>query len=194
MNARILSLCIAMILTAPLAAAEPMRLVKSPALSPDGALLAFEWNGDLWVARSDGGEARQLTTHPGKDSQPNFSPDGNSIAFLSDRDGGSQVFTVPVAGGTPQQITFHTAGYDQIDWAPDGKKLLVKATRDFFWKHGERFFMIDKSPRPVEYLLFDDYGTDGQISPNGKKLLFTREGDPWWRKGYQGSRQPGLAF
>jgi tricorn protease len=165
-----------------------MRLVKFPALSPDGALLAFEWNGDLWVARHDGGDVRQLTTYPGKDSQPKFAPDGKTIAFLSDRDGNSQVFTMPVGGGTPQQLTFHTAGYDQLDWTPDGKRLVVKATRDFLWRHGERFFTIDAAPRPAERLVFDDYGSDAQISPDGKKLLFTREGEPWWRKGYRGSK------
>jgi tricorn protease len=189
MNGRILSLLLAAFsLAGPLFAAEPMRLAKFPALSPDGALVAFEWNGDLWVARSGGGEARQLTTHPGKDSQPKFSPEGGTIAFLSDRDNGSQVFTVPVSGGAPQQLTYHTAGYDQLDWAADGKRLIVKATRDFFWKHGERFFMIDAKPRPAETLVFDDYGTDAQLSPDGKKILFTREAEPWWRKGYQGSR------
>ncbi len=37
-------------------------------------------------------------------------------------------------------------------------------------------------------MLFDDYGSDGTLSPDGKKLLFTREGEAWWRKGYTGSR------
>ena len=37
-------------------------------------------------------------------------------------------------------------------------------------------------------MLFDDYGSNGCLSPDGKKLLFTREGAPWWRKGYHGSQ------
>ncbi len=187
MKSRILALCVVLGIVS-VGHAEPMRLVKHPSLSPDGAHVAFEWNGDLWVARSDGGDARQLTAHPGKDSQPRFSPDGKTIAFLSDREGSPQVFTVPIAGGTPQQLTHHTAGYDQVSWLPDGERLLVKANRDFFWRHGDRHFVINKTPRSAETLLFDDYGTDAQLSPDGKKLLFAREGEPWWRKGYQGTR------
>src|SRR5262245_59496914 len=106
-NSRTLAFFLVLLSTKPLLA-EPMRLVKFPAVAADGARISFEWNGDLWVARSDGTDVRQLTTHPGKDAQPKFSPDGQSIAFLSDRDGGAQVFIVPVGGGTPRQITFHT--------------------------------------------------------------------------------------
>ena len=167
------------------AAREPIRLPNNPALSPDGKLLAFDWNGDIWVASSHGGEARQLTTHPGKDSQPKFSPDGQEIAFISDREGSTQVFTVPVQGGTPRQVTFHSAGHAVQEYTRDGM-LLVKATRDHFWKHGERFFTISTKERAAEQMLFDDYGSDGALSPDGTKLLFTREGEQWWRKGYTG--------
>src|SRR2546425_456333 len=67
-------------------------------------------------------------------------------------------------------------------------RLLVKATRDNFWRHGERFFTVKTKERAAERLIFDDYGSDGTLSPDGKKLLFTREGEGWWRKGYKGSR------
>jgi tricorn protease len=94
---------------------------------------------------------------------------------------------MPAIGGAARQLTYHTAGYDQVDWAPDGKRLLAHASRDAFWRHPERFFLLDCRERPAELLLFDDYGSDGQLSPDGKKLLFTREGGAWWRKGYTGS-------
>ena len=174
------------VIAAPAAAREPIRLPKNPALSPDGKLLAFDWNGDIWVASSGGGEARQLTTHPGKDSQPKFSPDGTEIAFISDREGSTQVFTVPVQGGSPRQVTYHTAGHALQEYTADGN-LLVKATRDHFWRHGERLFTISTKERVAEQMLFDDYGSDGAISPDGTKVLFTREGGTWWRKGYTGS-------
>src|SRR5687768_8591420 len=91
----------------PAAAREPIRLPNNPTLSPDGKLLAFDWNGDVWIAASGGGEARQLTSHLGKDTQPKFSPDGKEIAFISDREGGAQVFVVPATGGVPRQVTYH---------------------------------------------------------------------------------------
>src|SRR5471032_2480229 len=98
------------LLTASAHAREPIRLANNPALSPDGQWLAFDWNGDVWIAPSTGGEARPLTAHPSRDSQPKFSPDGQKIAFISDREGSPQVFTVSVAGGIPRQLSFHTAG------------------------------------------------------------------------------------
>ncbi len=188
----LLALCVCWLAAGSLSARESIRLAKTPALSPDGALLAFEWNGDIWVASSQGGEARQLTTHPGKDAQPKFSPDGKEIAFVSDREGGAQVFVVPVTGGSPQQVTFHTAGHELQEWTPDGKSLLVKGVRDHFWRHGERFFTVPRAERGPEKLLFDDFGADGVLSADGRKILFTREGEPWWRKGYHGPRAPQL--
>jgi tricorn protease len=172
----------------PAAAAEPIRLANNPALAPDGKWLAFDWNGDVWIAPSTGGEARPLTAHLGRSSQPKFSPDGKQIGFISDREGSPHVFTVSVQGGVPKQLTFHTAGASLQDWTPDGQGLLIKATRDHFWRHGERFFTIKSRERSAEQLLFDDYGDSGVLSPDGKKLLFTREGENWWRKGYVGSR------
>lgn len=183
---RLLIAFVALNLVIPVAAGrEPIRLPNNPALSPDGKLLAFDWNGDIWVAAAGGGEARQLTAHPGKDAQPKFSPDGLEIAFVSDREGSPQVFVVPITGGTPQQLTFNTAGCSLLEYTADGN-LLVKATRDHFWRHGERFFVVPRKQRSAERLVFDDYGSDGTVL--GSKLLFTREGEPWWRKGYTGSR------
>src|SRR5947208_1730650 len=179
---------VCLLLTPALQGREAIRLANSPALSPDGATLAFEWNGDVWTVPVNGGEARPLTQHPGRDGEPRFSPDGKEIAFISDRDGTRQVYVVPTAGGPPKQLTFHSAGYALQEWAPDGKSLLVQASRDHSWRHADRFFSVARSERPAEQLLFDDYGASGTLSPDGKRLLFTREGEPWWRKGYKGSQ------
>ena len=168
--------------------AQSIRLANNPALSPDGQWLAFDWNGDVWLAPSSGGEAKPRTAHTGRDTHPRFSPDGKEIAFVSDREGSQYVYSIPVDGGVPRQMTFHSAGSLLQEWAPDGQSVLVKATRDHFWRHGERFFIVNCNSRSAERLLFDDYGSDGTLSPDGKKLLFTREGEGWWRKGYKGSR------
>ena len=66
-----------------LPAREAIRLATAPALSPDGATLAFAWRGDIWLVPSGGGVARPWSTHPGRDAQPHFSPDGTRIAFTS---------------------------------------------------------------------------------------------------------------
>lgn len=176
-------------LTTTLGAQQTIRLPVDPDLSPDGKRLVFVWRGDLWVAPVEGGSARQLTSSPGDDATPKFSPDGKRIAFVSNREGGSrQVFVVPAGGGEPRQLTFHTDGYDLQQWTPDGKSLLVAASRDHDWRRGNRFFLIDAQKRSPERLVFDAAGDNGRLSPDGKHLLFTREGVAWWRKGYEGSQ------
>lgn len=146
---------------------EHIRLASDPALSPDGSRLAFAWRGDIWIVPTEGGVARQLTEHPAGDRQPAFSPDGSQIAFVSDRNTGSQVYVMPVEGGAPEQLTFHTAGYTLEQWYPSGDALLVNAGRDHIWRDSQRFFKIDRSERKAEELLFDAYGQDGALSPDG---------------------------
>jgi tricorn protease len=167
---------------------EEIRLGSGPALSADGSKLAFAWRGDIWIVASEGGAALQLTQHPSTDKEPAFSPDGSEIAFISDRNTGDQVFVMSVEGGKPEQLTFHTAGYSLEEWYPSGDALLVSGGRDHFWYGAQRFYKISRRKRKAAELLFDAYGRDGAVSPDGKHLLFTREGMSWWRKGYYGSR------
>ncbi|HEY7328998.1 MAG TPA: S41 family peptidase [Gemmataceae bacterium] len=169
-------------------AGEAIRLANHPALSPDGKILVFDWDGDIWGVSANGGIARRLTNHPARDREPHFSPDGKQLAFISERTGAPQVHVMPALGGIPRQMTYHTAGCFLQDWCPDGHHLLINATRDHFWRHAERFFTINVESRQAERLVFDDYGQNGCLSPDGKQLLFTREGPAWWRKGYRGSQ------
>ncbi|MFM7131801.1 MAG: DPP IV N-terminal domain-containing protein [bacterium] len=181
-------LTLLLLATAPLFAAEPVRLANHPALSPDGKQLVFSYNGDLWSVPATGGTARPITRHDGKDREPRFSPDGKQIAFVSDRDGSAQVYVMPAEGGPARQITFHTGGQSLAGWYPDGKSVLTNASRDHFWRKPERFFKIGIDQRSAETALFNDYGTEGSLSPDGRRVLFVREGTQWWRKGYKGSQ------
>lgn len=169
-------------------AAHPVKLVSSPAVSPDGKQIAFSWRGDIWLVPVDGGQAKPLTTHEAADRQPVFSPDGQRIAFISNRRGSDQVYVMPVSGGEATQLTFHTEGYALEQWYPDGESILTCGTRDHFWRHTKRFFTIRTKPRTGESLLFDARGHDAAVSPDGKSVLFVRGGTRWWRKGYRGSQ------
>lgn len=172
--------------------AEPVRLAHEPALSPDGKTLAFGWNGDIWSVPTEGGRATRLTSHPALDSGPAFSPDGKQIAFNSEREGSKLLYTMPVNGGEPRQLTWNTDGCDLREWTPDGQGLLVGLSRDFSWgreSRTARIAIVDANERKTENVLFDDYGIDGVLSPDGKKVLFMREGsESWWRQRYKGSR------
>lgn len=131
-------------------AAHPVKLVSSPAVSPDGKQIAFSWRGDIWLVPVDGGQAKPLTTHEAADRQPVFSPDGQRIAFISNRRGSDQVYVMPVSGGEATQLTFHTEGYALEQWYPDGESILTCGTRDHFWRHTKRFFTIRTKPRTGE--------------------------------------------
>lgn len=189
--AALIALCTLWDANGPLWAHDEILLAEQPSVSPDGSTVAFSWRGDLWTASTQGGVAQRLTTHPGRDEQPKFSPDGKRIAFISDRGLGPQVYVMPVIGDAPQALTEHTAAYKLHDWYPDGSHLLVSGERDHFWTNAERFFRLRMAEKPedrrAEQLLFDDYGSEGSLSPDGKQLLFVREGVAWYRKGYHGS-------
>ena len=169
-------------------AAESIQLASDPALSPDGTQLAFSWRGDVWVVASEGGTARRLTTAAARESQPHFSPDGTRLAFVSDRSGSSQIYVMPAAGGEPEQVTFHSEGYILHDWFPDGQSLLASGARDHAWRGSERLLQVHLGRRVADTVLADATASDASLDRKGRRVLFVREGERWWRKGYQGER------
>ena len=165
-----------------------VQMANTPSLSPDGKVIAFRWANDIWTVDIQGGEAKRLTFHPDSDSQPRFSPDGSKIAFVSNRTGSDQIYVMPSQGGIPEQKTFHTEGYAIADWFPDGNSILAVGQRDHFWRGSQRMMKIDLTKRSAEKVLLDDAALNPSLSHDGKKILFNREGERWWRKGYHGER------
>lgn len=170
------------------AGAVPIRMVGTPALSPDGKTLVFEWLDDLWAASADGGKARRLTQHPARETAPCFSPDGATLYFSSGRAGGLQVFSMPAAGGPATQHTFHSEGAVLETLAPDGNTAIVRGPRDQDGIRAERLIEINLKKEAPEKILFDLPVQWARYSPDGKKLMFSRDGDMPYRKGYKGSR------
>ncbi len=87
-------------------AQEPIKLARTPDISPDGKLVAFSYLGDIWVVEAIGGVARPVTIHRAHDINPVFSPDGKWIAFSSNRHGSYNVFVIPVQSGKPRRLDF----------------------------------------------------------------------------------------
>ncbi len=165
-----------------------IRLVDRPALSPDGSKIAFAWSGEIWTANNDGNRLTRLTNNPATDSQPLFSPDGERIAFVSTRTGSPQIFVMQSDGTLPKQVSFHSAGYSLADWFPDGKSVLAIGSRDHSHRDAERLIQLDITERKAEKVLANAAVENAKLSPNGKQILFNREGERWWRKGYTGER------
>src|SRR5213075_508078 len=68
---------------------------------------------------------RQVTGGPGSDRQPRWSPDGKTLAFISTREGGAQVWLLPIAGGDARKVSSLAEGASDPIWLPDGSGLLV---------------------------------------------------------------------
>lgn len=112
----------------PAAAADALWL-RSPAISPDGATIAFSHRGDLWTVPAAGGAATPRTVHAAYETAPIWSPDGAQIAFASDRYGNFDVFVMPAAGGEARRLTFHSADDTPTSFTPDGKGVLFSSAR-----------------------------------------------------------------
>ena len=127
------------------------RIVTDARLSQDGSRVAFnvqaaapgrtEYRSSIWLAATDGSTPpRQVTLGAKNDTQPRFSPDGRSLAFLSDRrpmveeepgapkerEDVSQVHILPLDGpGEARRLTNLPRGVDEVAWSPDGKRLAI---------------------------------------------------------------------
>ena len=104
-----------------------VKWLRYPSISPDGKTVVFSYKGNLYTVSSEGGEAKQLTTHQAYDYAPVWSPDGKTIAFASDRFGNFDIYTIPVKGGVPTRITTNSAKETPWTYSPDGKKILFSA-------------------------------------------------------------------
>ena len=98
-------------------------------VSRDGRTIVFELLGDLYTMPIAGGAATRITSGPGFDSQPRWSPDGKRIVFLSDRSGAENIWLCDPDGSHSKALTKGTNNlYASPDWTPDGNYVVVSRT------------------------------------------------------------------
>jgi len=87
-------------------------------MHPDlkGDQLVFVAEGDIWRVPVAGGNAIRLTSHPGDESAPKISPDGNWVAYAASYEGPTEVYVMPIAGGLPKRLTFEPSASIPTDW------------------------------------------------------------------------------
>ena len=170
---------LALALAMPAAGATLMRF---PALHDN--TIVFEAYGNLWQVARTGGTASRLTSDPGYDQMPRFSPDGRWIAFTGRYQGNQDVYVIPAGGGEAKRLTFHSDVVDKaptrwgpdnmiVTWTPDSKDVVFLSRRVAWNSWYGRYFTVPvdggmPSLMPLDRGGFMTYG------PDGRSIAYTR--------------------
>lgn len=112
-----------------------LSTVDAPRISPDGRFVAYlvqevdenddTYEREIWIASTETGERFQLTDAKGSSWSPQWSPNGDRLAFLSTREGGPQVYMAAFPKGAAVPLTRMKNGVDSFQWSPDGKRIAL---------------------------------------------------------------------
>jgi tricorn protease len=103
--------------------------LSNPCLTPDGQTVVFSFEGDLWKANVNNGQALRLTAMQGYETSPRVSPDGKWIAFTGRQYGNGDIFVMPVNGGEVKQLTHHSSNDEVTSWSWDAKNIYFNSNR-----------------------------------------------------------------
>ncbi|MGA7671719.1 MAG: S9 family peptidase [Nitrolancea sp.] len=149
-----------------------------PQISPSGDRIVYTLSkadpetakvtSNLWICNVDGGDARQLTWTGERNGGGRWSPDGTSIAFVSDRAGKGGVFLLDAAQpGDARELTHHGQPVHDLAWSPDGSSIAYSTTFDP--ENPDETEPDADAPAPVRVTRRIDYKQDGRGYLNDKR-------------------------
>ena len=185
---KILIVLVALAIACPAASAlagTPGRFIQYPDIS--GTTIVFNWEHDLWTVPATGGMATRLTTHPGGENVPKFSPDGKQIVFSGQYEG-PNLYLIPVTGGAPSRVTYMGAGLQAVGWTPDGSRIVFRSGHENTFRPIMKLYTVSPGgslPEPMPM----DRGILCSYSPDGTKLAYNRRGNEeyYWKR-YKGGQ------
>ncbi|MCU0771786.1 MAG: PDZ domain-containing protein [Verrucomicrobia bacterium] len=165
-------------------------ILRYPAVSE--TQIAFTYAGDIWVVPKEGGTATRLSSPPGEESFPRFSPDGSRLAFSGHYDGNLDIYVMPVSGGLPTRVTHHGASDRVVSWYPDGQHLLFASGMASPRNRFNQLFKVPATGGLPERLPIP-YGEFGDIAPDGRTLAYIPVSVDFrtWKR-YRGGMNPDI--
>jgi tricorn protease len=150
------------------------RQLASPAVSPNGARAVFEARGDIITVPAEKGDARNLTNTPGvMEREPQWSPDGKNIAYLSDESGEYALHITSQNGeGKVAKIALHPGFYRSPRFSPDSRKIaLVDSFMRLYYVDLETAKQIEVAQDTYQMRAGD---IAGAWSPDSKWLAYSK--------------------
>jgi Tol biopolymer transport system component len=150
-------------------------------VSPDGQTVVFDLLGDLYTLPMEGGKATRITKGMAFDAQPRFSPDGESVVFISDRSGGDNVWTMRLDFTDTTQITQgNTSLYLSPEWMPDGDHVVVSRAGGLGGAAKLQMYNVKRrSPVPVIRTPASFKTVGAAPSPDGRYIWFAGRSGDW---------------
>ncbi|MEO8623836.1 MAG: protein kinase [bacterium] len=151
----------------------------APRFSPDGHSVAYGAVGsgressDIWVMNIDDGKTRRLTDDDGDSNDPQWSPDGKSIAYSVNAPDGKDVVVRPIAGGEVRVLLARPGLQFPNDWLRDGSALVV--TDDGSGRQRDILVQPLNGSAPTPYVATDADETAARISPDGHWIAYTSD-------------------